>query len=195
MKSDQYFGELDLEKRKNRRMQIFLGLSVLIILIQTTTIRAQVGKERTTFLPPEITKPFWISSEEASPEYFEQMGEYVNGLVLNVTPETVGTRCDQFLTYILPRDRDAAKKKCDISVSRIKRDNASQMFSLRETRTDPKKHRVALIGNTATYISDKRVSNNSEAYLIEFAHADGRFYVSKQQLVAQDDPFGIKTTN
>jgi conjugal transfer pilus assembly protein TraE len=191
MNTEQYYGELDMEKRKNRRLQWALGACVVSILILSSTIRAQVGKERSAFVPPEITKPFWISSEEASPEYFEQLGPYVNGLTLNVTPETVSTACNQYLTYVLPKDRDKFRKRCDIESARIKRDSASQMFSVREVRTDATHHRVALLGTLTTMISDKTFKNN-EAYLIEFVHADGRFYVSNHEKVDANDPFGIK---
>jgi conjugal transfer pilus assembly protein TraE len=191
MKSDQFFGELDLEKSKNRRLQWALGGCILIILILASTVRAQVGKERNAFVPPEISKPFWISSEDASPEYFEQMGQYINGLPLNVTPETADMACKQYLTYVLPKDRDKFKKKCDIDTARIKRDSASQMFSVRDVKTDAKHRRVAFTGTMTTLIADKTFKN-TEAYLIEFAHSDGRFYVTNHEKVDANDPFGIK---
>lgn len=192
MDSNAFFGEIDLERRKNRRLQWALGICVIVILIQTTTIRAQVGKERVQFVPPEITKPFWISSEDASPEYYEQMGQYVGLLPLNVTPETAATACNQYMTYILPKDRDRFRQKCDIEIARIKRDSVSQMFSVRELRTDVKRRKVVLIGTTLTFIHSKEVSKNTEAYLIEFAKSNGRFYVVNQEKVDVEDPFGIK---
>ena len=192
MESNEYFGELDLEKRKNRRLQWTLAACVFTILLLSGTIRAQVGKERSAFIPPEITKPFWISSEDASPEYFEQLGQFVNSLTLNVTPETAATACNQFLIYVLPKDRDKFRKKCDIESARVRRDNASQMFALREVRTDAKNRRVVLLGVLSTIIGDKPVSKSNEAYLIEFVHSDGRFYVANQEKVNVDDPFSTK---
>lgn len=191
MKTEQYYGELDLEKRKNRRLQWALGACVFVILITTSTIRTQVGKERTVFIPPEITKPFWISGDEASPEYFEELGSFVNGLTLNITPETVGRACGQFLMYVLPKDRDKFKKKCDVEAARVHRDSASQMFALREVQVDAKHRRVALLGTLITLINDKSFKNN-EAYLMEFEHSDGRFYVTNQEKVDSNDPFGLK---
>lgn len=192
MDSNQFFGELDLEKRKNRRLQLALGACVFIILIQSSTIRAQVGKERTSFVPPEITKPFWLSSEDASPEYFEQLGQFIGLLPLNITPETAETACNQYMTYVLPKDRDKFRKKCDIEAARIKRDNVSQMFSVRELRTDANHRRMAMLGTTLTFIGGKEVSKDSEAYLVEFAHSDGRFYLTNQEKVDVNDPFGLK---
>lgn len=191
MESNNYYGELDLEKRKNRRLQLTIVVCILIILIGISTIRMQVGKDRTAFVPPEITKPFWISSEDASPEYFEQLGQFVNGLTLNVTPETAMVACNQFLIYVLPQDRDKFKKTCDVSTERVRRDSASQMFSVRELRTDVKRRRVAISGQLITLINDKIFKEN-QVYLIEFVHSDGRFYVSNQEKVDADDPFSNK---
>lgn len=191
MESSNYYGELDLEKRKNRRLQQAVAACIVIMLIGISTIRMQVGKDRTAFVPPEITKPFWISSEDASPEYFEQLGQFVNGLNLNVTPETAMAACNQFLLYVLPKDRDKFKKKCDISTERVRRDSASQMFSVSELRTDIKHRRVAISGQLITLINDKTFKDN-QTYLIEFVHSDGRFYVSNQEKVDSDDPFNSK---
>lgn len=192
MESVRYFGELDLEKKKNLRLQLYVGLCIFIIFVQSITIVSQTGNERTTFIPPEITRPFWISNEEASPEYFEQLAQYVNSLALNTTPDTVKASCAQFMTYILPKDHDRFKKKCDVEELRVKRDNASQMFSVREVQIDANTRRVALIGTTMTFIAGNSVSKTSEAYVVQFAHSNGRFYVINHEKVDENDPFGFK---
>lgn len=192
MNSDKYFGELETERTKNRRLQLAVGLLVIILLICVSTIRAQVGKDRVNFIPPEVTKPFWISAEDAAPEYFEQMGQFVGTLPLNITPETATAACNQYLTYILPKDRDKYRKRCDVSTARIRRDSASQMFSVREVLTDPKNKRVVLIGTTMTYIDGKRVTSEADAYRLEFAHSGGRFYVTNHEPADPNDPFSLK---
>lgn len=192
MQSDQYFGQIERLEGKNKRLQLYLGVCILIILFNAITIRAQVGKDRVNFIPPEISKPFWISSEDASPEYFEQLGQFVGSLPLNITAETAATACNQYLTYILPKDRDRFRKSCDVEAARVKRDNVSQMFSVQEVRTDPKNRRVVLMGTTVTFIGGKAVSKVAEAYRLEFAHRGGRFYLINQERADTSDPFGIK---
>jgi conjugal transfer pilus assembly protein TraE len=191
MDTDKYFGELDMEKRKNRKLQWVLAACIAVILIQASSIRAQTGEVKTAFLPPEISKPFWISGEDASSDYFEQLGQFINGLSLNVTPETVDQACVQYLAYMLPKDRDRHKKRCDVEAARVKRDGASQMFSIKEINTDAKNRRVVIAGVLTTLVSDKPFKSN-ETYLIEFAHANGRFYVSNHEKVDPHDPFAQK---
>lgn len=188
MKSENFFGELDLANRKNRILQIVLGICIVIVFVQAVTINRQTGQDRTVFVPPEITRPFWISGEEASAEYFEQLGQFVGSLPLNVTPETIGAICRQYLNYVLPNDRDKFQKRCSVEQARVKRDNISQLFSVREVQSDAKTKRVALMGTLSTFIGEKRVSLENTAYLIEFAHRDGRFYVVNNEKVSAEDP-------
>ncbi len=192
MDSAKYFGELDLEKRKNRRLQWALTACVVIVLVQALTIKSQTGKDRFAFVPPEITRPFWISAEDASQEYFEQLAQFVGALPLNVTPETSSAACKQYLMYVLPKDHDKFKKRCTIEDARIKRDNVSQMFSVENISTDIKRRRVALVGTLSTFIGGKQVIRDKTAYLIEFVHSDGRFYIANQEKVPTDDLFNKK---
>jgi conjugal transfer pilus assembly protein TraE len=191
MDTDKYFGELDMERRKNRKLQLVLAACIAIILIQASSIRAQTGETKTAFLPPEINKPFWISSEDASPEYFEELGMFINGLPLNVTPETVKQACKQYLTYVLPKDRDKYKKKCDEDEARVKRDGASQMFSTRDVRTDVKNRRVAFSGVLTTIVGGKPFPSN-QTYVMEFVHSGGRFYIANHERADSNDPFAQK---
>ena len=191
MDTDKYFGELDMERRKNRKLQLVLAACIAIILIQASSIRAQTGETKTAFLPPEISKPFWISSEDASPEYFEELGMFINGLPLNVTPETVKQACRQYLTYVLPRDRDKYKKKCDEDEARVRRDGASQMFSTRDVRTDARNRRVAFSGVLTSIIGGKAFPSN-QTYVMEFVHSGGRFYIANHDKADPNDPFAPK---
>ncbi len=191
MDTTNYFGQLVSEQRKNTKLQWVLAGCVLVILIQASSIRAQTGETKTSFVPPEITRPFWISGEDASPEYFEQMGQFINLLPLNVTPETVGQACKQYLTYVLPRDRDKYKKQCDLTEARVKRDGASQSFSIANIATDAKNRRVAFTGVLTTIIGDT-ISRNNESYVLQFVHSDGRFYIGNHEKADPGDPFAPK---
>jgi conjugal transfer pilus assembly protein TraE len=143
-------------------------------------------------MPPEISKPFWISGTDASPEYFEELAQFVGSLTTNITPETAAMSCNQFLLYILPKDRDKFRAKCDLEISRVKRDNVSQMFSLREVRADAKNKRVALFGTTLSFVGGKQLTKEAEVFLIEFAHYNGRFYVINHEKTDPEDPFHAK---
>lgn len=191
MDKNSYFGELTAEKAKNSKLQWVVAGCVAVILIQASSIRAQTGETKTSFVPPEITRPFWISGEDASPEYFEQMGQFINTLPLNVTPETVGQACKQYLTYVLPKDRDKYKKQCDLTAARVKRDGASQSFSTSTIKTDAKNRRVVFTGVLTTIINDS-VSRINESYVLQFVHSDGRFYIGNHEKADPNDPFAQK---
>lgn len=187
MDTEKYFGELDNERQRNRRLTLYLGVCIATILVLASSVRAQIGDERTHMLPPEISRPFWLSAKDASPEYFEDMGMFINGLPLNVTPDTVRQACKQYLTYVLPADRDLYKSKCDQDEARVKRDSVSQMFSVRQILTDAAHQRVAFSGTLHTFIGGKPFRRDA-AYVMEFTHAAGRFYISNHKEAAPNDP-------
>lgn len=192
MDKHSYLGQLSDEQNKNRVLRWMLAGCIVVIIILSSTILAQTGETRTAFVPPEITRPFWISSEDASQSYYEDLGQFINGLSLNVTPETVKTACRQYLTYVLPRDRDTYKKRCDLQEMRVKRDGASSMFSVREISTDMRNRRVAISGDLVTIVSGKPFPPRRQAYVIDFVHAGGRFYITNHHEAETDDPFAEK---
>jgi conjugal transfer pilus assembly protein TraE len=192
MDKDSYLGEIAQAKTANRHLKFMLGGAILTILILASVIRAQTGETKTAFVPPEITRPFWISSEDASQSYFEDLGQFINNLTLNVTPETVKKSCDQYLTYVLPKDRDAYKKNCDLQVSRVKRDGSSSMFAIKELRTDLKNRRVALTGELVTIIAGRPFPPHLKTYVIDFVHSGGKFYITNHHEADNNDPFAEK---
>lgn len=191
MHGEEFINELDRAKTSVRRHQAALAALIVLALLQAGSIYRQSGSERQHFLPPEISRPFWLAGTEASAEYFEDLGQFVNGLVLNVTPETVDMACRAYLRYVLPRDRNKYQSRCDVEARRVKRDNAAESFSLRSVRTDPRRHRVVLEGTQVTIINDKHFKAR-RTYLIDFVHADGRFYVGTHEKVEDHDPRLLK---
>jgi conjugal transfer pilus assembly protein TraE len=189
MTPERYFSDLELERRRNKRLMMFLGLALLVILVQSCQNLKNTGNEVARFIPPEIHKPFWVSANNASPEYFEQLGLYLISLTLNVTPENAQTLLNQQMQFVAPAQRDAVKKAGDAAIARLKRDNASTMFALQETRHDTSGRRVAFIGYLHTYIDGKQVSRTAKAYLLEFAAAEGRFYMIRNEEVNPNEPF------
>lgn len=192
MDKDTYMGQLAEAKADIRRLKWILAGCVAAIVVMASTIRAQTGETKTAFVPPEITRPFWISSEDASQEYFEDLGQFINSLTLNVTPETVKRTCDQYLSYVLPKDRDTYRKRCDLQIARVKRDGSSSMFSTKVLRTDLKHKRVAMTGDFVTIVSGKPFPPRLQTYVIEFVHSAGRFYITNHHEADNNDPFSDK---
>ncbi|TWI69287.1 type IV conjugative transfer system protein TraE [Pseudoduganella lurida] len=191
MDGDEFINALDKARSGIRKLQVALGGCIVLAIVQACSIARQAGNERQYFLPPEISRPFWLAGAEASPEYFEDLGQFINGLPLNVTPDTVDAACRQYLKYVVARDRARYKGQCDVETARIKRDGVAQTFSVREMHTDAHRRRVVLDGVLTTLVNDKPF-RAPQTYLIEFEYSDGRFYVSKHDKVTPHDPHTFK---
>lgn len=192
MNEQEYFGTIARQKKTIHRQGWWLSLLILVTVVQALTIRSNTGDERQAFIPPEISRPFWVSATDASQSYFEDLGQFINSLPLNVTPETIGKACSQYLTYILPRDRDIYQRKCELQEMRVKRDGASSMCATKEIQTDLKHRKVAITCQLTSIVSGQAFPPGTKTFTMEFVPFGGRMYITNHEEVNPDDPFANK---
>jgi conjugal transfer pilus assembly protein TraE len=151
---------------------------------------------RTVNLPPKVDKGFWIEGEKMSPEYIEQMGNYVTQLMLNVTPNSVQYQGKMVLDITAPASYNSLKHKTALSGAVLNRDGVSTFFSPRQVYTDAQHfpNKVAFGGNLSVVMSDKKVSEFAKVYLVEFGFVAGRTALIDFKETNDRDPFGIKLT-
>lgn len=192
MDEQTFFGTIAKQKKTIFRQSIWISLLIFAIVVQALTIRSNTGDERQAFIPPEISRPFWVSATDASQSYFEDLGQFINALPLNVTPETVGKACSQYLTYVLPRDRDAYKKRCDLQEIKVKRDGTSSMCPTKEIFTDLKHRKVVITCQLTTVVSGQPFPPKAKTYVMEFVPYGGRMYITNHEEADSNDPFATK---
>ncbi|MES2353149.1 MAG: type IV conjugative transfer system protein TraE [Pseudomonadota bacterium] len=169
------------------------GLLILSIVLAITAF-SLVGRERVILVPPTISKSFWIEGGKVSGDYLDQMALFLIHLMLNVSPRSVDFQAKTLLQYASP-DAYAELKTAMIATSeRLKRDNAVTLFQPTAFNIDEPGMRVAATGVLVTYIGDKRVTEISKAYLIEFRYTGGKLYLSSFKETPNNDPFGLKTS-
>ena len=175
-----------------RRASVFLALllaaSMLATAVLTVLVVRQSGRERVVLVPPAVHKTFWVESERASPEYLEQMGYFLAQLTLNVTPKSVEHQSRLLLQYAAPASWGDLRTAMAANAERIKRDGASTVFSPQDLQVDEATQRVGLRGLLTTFISDRRVSEVSKGYAIEFQVEGGRIVLKNFRETSPNDP-------
>jgi len=166
---------------------LFLGVSIVQIM------RIQ-GQERTIITPPVINKTFWVDTDKVSPEYLEQMADFMAHYILNVTPENVAYNQGIVLQYVLPTLQPDMKQSMMVEASRLKRDGATTMFFPRTIQVYELRQAVHISGALDTYVQDRKVSRVNKNYLAEFQYKGGRIYLKSFKEVT-DDPFQQKATS
>ncbi len=193
MKFELLRGNLASSRRTISFQAVLLVGSIVINVVTALTAYRLVGSERIVVLPPTISKSFWVGNDRASAEYLEQMGYFLVQLALNVTPQSVDYQSKLLLEYVAPASYGEIKTAMAVVAERLKRDGASTVFGARNLTTDQRTSRVAIQGVLTTFIGDRRVSESTKSYLVEFEFATGRLTMKSFKEVQVDDPLDTKS--
>lgn len=178
----------DIEARSGIGVAIqgLLLIAVITVLVLASAILTMDRTVRTIFTPPEINKSFWVDGRTLSPEYIEQMGEWVVYLFATTTPSSVDYKTAQILKYVHPSVHGDLAIRFKAGAKRIKQENLSRFFQPREVRISQSAHAVAFIGSLESWIADKRLPGDQlKAYLVVFDW-DGAFTTIKE--LRETDP-------
>jgi conjugal transfer pilus assembly protein TraE len=181
----------------NRRASAVLGLllaaALLTNIILAGIVIRMAGHERIVMVPPSIHKTFWVEAERVSPEYLQQMAYFLLQLTLNVTPHNVDHQSKLLLTYAAPAAYGELRTTLAATAERVRRDGAATVFSAQDISVDERTMRVGVRGQLTTYISDRRVSDISKGYALEFHYTAGRIYLNAFRETPANDP--LETQN
>lgn len=166
----------ELRQRNRKQGWAIFGLTLALIAANAATIRAS-STQRVVVTPATITKPFWVSGDQVSKEYLEQMGGFVAWLVLDVTPISINWKKESLLSLTSPEAHGRLKIRQEIEADRLKKLNASTDFVLQRLTPDVATNSVILAGRLSTTINGKEVSDVSKSYTARFDYTDGRFEV------------------
>lgn len=174
-------------------LRMVVAAMLLIIAILGVVIFRTLGLEKTIITPPTIEKSFWVSGNDVSKSYLEQMAFWYAGLVLSATPATGEYQKEMFLKYAAPAQAGKLAAETEARLDFLKKNNASTMFTAQGLNTDEKLKKVAIIGSLDTFVGDKRISTKQVIYVIGFSFINSRLYISEFKETNEKDMFGIST--
>ena len=171
-------------------LRLAIGVLLLIILVEGMVLQKTLGMEKTVIVPPQIEKSFWVSGNEVSKNYLEQMAYWYAGLALNVTPSTGEYQKQQFLHYATPADTGRLAAEMTLRLDFLNKNNTSTLFTAQTLNTDEKLMKVAIVGELDTFVGDKRAGARRTAFVVGFKYLNGRLYVSEFKETNEQDMFG-----
>jgi conjugal transfer pilus assembly protein TraE len=175
-------------RRATTFLIVLLVGSMLVNLILAVVAVRLSGHERVVVVPPAIHKTFWVEADRVSPEYLEQMGYFLMQLTLNVTPQSVDHQSKLLLQYAAPAAFGELRTALLAAAERLKRDGAATVFSAQDLIVDDRALKVGVRGQLTTFISDRRVSEVSKGYAIEFQYTAGRIFLKAFRETNPNDP-------
>ena len=184
--------DLESARRALTLLVLLLVGSMLVNLALAVFAMRLSNSERIVMVPPAVSKTFWVESDRVSGAYLEQMAYFLMQLTLNVTPQSVEHQAKLLLQYASPRIYGELQTALRAAGERLHRDGAATVFSPRDLTVDEPGMKVAVRGQLTTYISDRRVSDVSKAYVIEFEYAGGRIHLKSFRETLTNDPLETK---
>jgi conjugal transfer pilus assembly protein TraE len=163
----------------------FLGLSTILSLsVLVSSCLLFYKQERIIVVPPVLETAFTIDGSHASPAYFEQMGVYFSGLLLNNNPQI----CEKNRTYALrnasPRFYSSLRERLIAEEKNLSEQKSSYSFNLRGIEVVEGDSSVLLEGDRSFYIGGKLVSSEKEKYLLRFVFQAGRLLIDSLEEIS-----------
>ena len=132
---------------------------------------------RTVVVPPSLNKTFWVTRDQASNEYLEQMGSFIAWLVLDVTPASIDWKKDILLGYVEPDQYGPLKTRQEVEAERLKRINAATVFAPQQLVPSEEGQSVVIRGRLRTLVNGFETANDLKAYRVEFSYAGARMHL------------------
>lgn len=172
-------------RRRNRGLAMALAGLIVALIISLVILLNLIGTERTVIVPPTIDKTFWVTRDQVSREYLEQMGSFVAWLILDVSPASIDWKKDILLNYVGPDQHGAMKSRQEIESERLKRINASTTFLPQQLVPNETQQSVIIRGRLRTQVNGLDTATDTKAYLAEFRYAGGRMHLKSFKEIAQ----------
>lgn len=162
---------------RNFRLGAAVSALALMLLVALLCMLRMAGNTQTILVPPTIERTFWVSRDQASQEYLEEMAGFISWLILDVTPESIDWKTRTVLRYVAPEESGALKIRQEVEAARMKNLNASTAFAIQKMLTNEKEQSVLLIGQLTTKVNGERTSMLDKQYLAMFAFSGGRVHI------------------
>jgi conjugal transfer pilus assembly protein TraE len=189
MNFDRHQEDMRTLRRDNRIKSLAILAQAGGLALSLFAILSIVGTERIVFVPPNITKSFWVTKDKVSKDYLEEMGAFVAWLQLDVSPKTVNWKRDVLLKWVSPEDYDGVKKHMDIEADRLVRNNAATFFEPQQLTADEKDQSVLITGRLRRQINGVDVGEPEiRTYISKFKYAGGRVHVNVFKEIVNAQP-------
>lgn len=163
---------------------VLLGFNgVLLVLLLIMSLCLFFKKERVIVLPPEVKRGFWVSENQFSREYLEDMATFFLHLSLDVNQSNFTYNSEILMRYADTESGNYLRQKFVRDKEKLKKNNASTTFDIKELKVFPDKNTVRAEGFLNRYIGSKRIQKSKEIYEVKFKAYQGRLFFKEMKRV------------
>ena len=186
MQTNNYNDNLD-DLRAGRRRDQYIHIGFILIVLAMLYLLVTTWGSAQTIISAPGDAGYWVSRNAASQEYLERMGKWVAFQELTMTPAGADANEEELLKLVHPKYYGKCKEQMDLSIAKLKRDNAATVFSVQQVQTQPKFLAALIRGRLVTYINSSRVNDEDTIFFVQFEMSGGRVQLVEAHEVPHAD--------
>ena len=168
MKLSAYQSEIKrMIDQRNGYLVLSVGLLLLCLLLVILVIFL-FGREKTILIPPTMGKENWVSSADASVDYYSKMTLFFAELALNVTPDNVEYAQEMVLRYVDPKSYNKIKAQFVAERDKVRNEHICAAFFPTDIKVDTKQAEAVITGDLKTFVGDTALPVKHVSYRIAY---------------------------
>lgn len=179
---DKYKNKQDRYIYENITFRTISLALVVLLAFETWVIIRGVDSERVVFMPPKvITQEFWVSGNEVSRSYLDQMGQFISFNLFNIDKNNAANNIENILTLVEPNYYYDIKAALQKQVEYIIKNGISRTFFVSAVEVK-EQGKLQIHGVIKDIISDKVIKSDQETLIVDYSIQQGRFWITDLNL-------------
>jgi len=174
---DKFKFKMDKYIYENWTFRIVTIILLGVIIFQSYLISSRMDNQKVVFMPPKIiNQEFWVTGNQVSKSYLNEMAQFIIFNLMNITKETAKNNIDNLLILVSPDYYYEVKSKLIEQMNYIT-DNAISRVFFPSTVNADHKGIIKVTGVMKDIISDKIMKSEQVIVRIDYQIKQGRFWI------------------
>lgn len=183
---DKFKFKMDKYIYENWTFRIVTLVLLGIIIFQSYLISGRMNNQKVVFMPPKIiNQEFWVTGDQVSKSYLNEMSQFIVFNLMNVTKETAKNNIDNLLTLVSANYYYEVKSNLIEQMNYITDNAISRVFFPSTVNVD-QKGLINVVGVMRDIISDKIIKSEQVVVRIEYQIKQGRFWIYDIKVTKSD---------
>ena len=171
--------------KDNIILKFVVTVEAVLIVFLVYIVIERTDSQKTVFMPPQSTyKEFWISGDQVSKSYLENIGAFIAYNLLNINKGNANVLLSNLLPLVQSSTYYEVKKELQQLQNYIVQNQIARSFYLGYVE-QTKRNQIAVHGSISDAISSKVIRNKKIKLIIDYKIKFGRFYIVN--LAIEDD--------
>ncbi|MDD3476969.1 MAG: TraE/TraK family type IV conjugative transfer system protein [Sulfurimonas sp.] len=183
---DKFKFKMDKYIYENWTFRIVTIVLLGVIIFQSYLISSRMDNQKVVFMPPKVVnQEFWVTGNEVSKSYLNEMAQFTVFNLMNVTKETAKHNIDNLLVLVSPDYYYEVKANLIEQMNYITDNAISRVFFPSVVNVD-QKGLIKVTGVMKDIISDKIMKSEQAVVRIEYQIKQGRFWIYDIKITKDD---------